>query len=232
MPINCIIIEDEPLALERIKRFCGRIPFLNLLATFYYGEEAVVFLQKNPPAVDLIFLDIHIGRLSGIHLLELVKPGCEVILTTAFDQYAIKGYDLQVTDYLLKPFTFERFSQSVEKAKKAIDAKTAIGDRRFIFIKTENRKEKVFLDEILYIEGMRDYRRIHTAEKKIMTLQTFGELEKEIPSTIIARVHKSFMIAVNRVTAVYKNKVMLGATEIPVSETYKANLAALPNRLR
>jgi DNA-binding LytR/AlgR family response regulator len=230
MPINCIIIEDEPLAMERTRRFVQKVPYLTLSGTFQDGEEALQYLQNHQQATDLIFLDIHIGQLSGIQLLELVKPDCEVIITTAFDQYAIKGYDLQVADYLLKPFTFERFEKAVQKARKSIEAKRITEERPFVFIKTENRKEKVYLDEILYIEGMRDYRKIHTAGKKLMTLQTFGDLEKEIPSGIIARVHKSFMVAVNRIQAVDKNTVVIANTVIPVSETYKTNLKELLNK--
>lgn len=230
MHINCIIIEDEPLAMERTKRFVLKVPYLKLSGTFQDGEEAVQYLQNHQQAIDLIFLDIHIGQLSGIHLLELVKPDCEVIITTAFDQYAIKGYDLQVADYLLKPFTFERFDQAVQKAKKSIDTKRITEERPFVFIKTENRKEKIYLDEILYIEGMRDYRKIHTVEKKFMTLQTFGDLEREIPSAIIARVHKSFMVAVNKIQVIDKNKVVVANTVIPVSETYKTNLQELLNK--
>jgi two-component system, LytTR family, response regulator len=227
MRINCIIIEDEPLAMKRTRRFAGNLPFLQVLSVFDNGEEALAFLQTH--AIDLIFLDIHMDKLSGIQLLEAARPTCEIILTTAYDQYALKGYELQVTDYLLKPFTFGRFSQAVERAKNNIETKFAAENREFIFIKTENRMEKIFLDDVLYIEGMRDYRKIHTLQKKIMTLQTFTDLEQEIPSTIICRVHKSYMVSVSKIELVEKNRVRVRDTLIPISETYKKSFLQLLN---
>ena len=227
MRINCIIIEDEPLAMERTRRFAGNLPFLQVLSVFDNGEEALAFLQTH--AIDLIFLDIHMDKLSGIQLLEAARPTCETILTTAYGQYALKGYELQITDYLLKPFTFRRFSQAVERAKNNIETKFAAENREFIFIKTENRVEKIFLDDVLYIEGMRDYRKIHTLQKKIMTLQTFTDLEQEIPPTIICRVHKSYMVSLNKIDSVEKNRIRVRGTLIPISETYKKTFLQLLN---
>jgi two-component system LytT family response regulator len=174
---RCIIIEDEPLALERTKGFVAKIPFLQLLGAFDNAMEGLAFLKSNP--VDVLFLDINMDELSGIELLESTKLNCQVILTTAYSEYALKGYDLHVTDYLLKPFSFERFLQAVDKLqdKKTDGAATA---SNFIFVKTENRLEKVNLEDILFIEGMRDYRRIHTVHKRIMTLQNFSEFETVI----------------------------------------------------
>ncbi|HMC87425.1 MAG TPA: response regulator, partial [Chitinophagaceae bacterium] len=175
MKINCIIVEDEPLALERIKTYVKKLDFLHLQQTFDSGMDALLFLQSN--ITDLIFLDINIGDISGIKLLESAKIKSEVIIITAYDEFAIKGFELNVTDYLLKPYTLERFLEAVNRVKKNLSGKEPQPDKNFIFIKTEYRLEKFQLSEILYIEGMRDYRKVHTTNKKIMTLQTFREFE-------------------------------------------------------
>ena len=219
MKVNCIIIEDEPLALERAKGYVAKVPFLNLLSVFDNGMDALVFLKSNP--VDLIFLDISLGEMSGIQLLEASNVSCEIIITTAYDQYALKGFELNVTDYLLKPYTFERFYQAVERAQNNLSAKNVLREKKYIFIKTEYRLEKVELSDILYIEGMRDYRRIHTTGKRIMTLQTFVELEEEIPSHIICRVHKSYMISLANIESIERDRIKIKDTIIPISETYK-----------
>ena len=219
MKINCIIVEDEPLALERTKNYVLKVPFLNLLSSFDNGMDALVFLKSN--AVDLIFLDINMGEFSGIQLLESANIKAEVIITTAYNEYALKGYDLNVTDYLLKPFTFERFLLAVEKAENNLFKTEASVDKNFIFVKTEYRLEKLFLNEILYIEGMRDYRRIHTINKKIMTLQTFKDFEKDISPALICRVHKSFMVAINKIDIIERDRIKIKDTLIPISETYK-----------
>lgn len=190
--------------------------------------EALDFLKSNK--IDVLFLDINMDGLSGIQLLENIKIDGQVILTTAYNEYAMKGYDLNVTDYLLKPFTFERFLQAVDKAQAKAVIKHSGAEKKFIFIKTEYRLEKVSLDDILYIEGMRDYRRIHTLSKRIMTLQTFREFEEEIPQDIICRVHKSFMVAIGKIESVERDRIKLGEAMIPVSETYKKNFFSLINR--
>lgn len=219
MKINCIIIEDEPLALERTRNYVQRLPLLNLQASFENGIEALSFLKNVK--TDLIFLDIRMDELSGIELLESAKIESEVIITTAYPEYALKGYELEVCDYLLKPFTFERFVQAVERAQNRLKQKGTTAEKKFIFVKTEYRQEKIFLDEIIYIEGMRDYRRIHTMDKRIMTLQTFGEFEKEIPADIICRIHKSYMVSISKIDSVERERVRIGETFIPVSDTYR-----------
>jgi DNA-binding LytR/AlgR family response regulator len=227
MKINCIIIEDEPLAMERIKSYVLRLPYLNLLSLFEGGIDAITFLKDNK--VDLIFLDINMDELSGIQLLESTKIRSEVIITTAYSEYALKGFDLNVTDYLLKPFTFERFLQAVDKVKNNLAKKDVVKEKEFIFVKTEYRLEKLSLNEILYIEGMRDYRRIHTSDKRIMTLQTFKDFELEIPSNIICRVHKSFMVSLDKIVSVEKDRIKIKDVIIPISETYKKEFLELIN---
>lgn len=223
MKINCIIIEDEPLAQERIMGYLQKLPWLHLVTTFDNGMDALVYLQTNIP--DLIFLDINIGELSGIQLLESVNRS-EVIITTAYHQYALKGYELNVRDYLLKPYTFDRFVQAVDKVKQQLEKKETT-PRSFIFIKTAYRLEKIQLNEILFIEGRRDYRMIHTATKKIMTLQTFRELEADLPETQICRVHKSFMVAIDKIDSIEREGIHIQDQLIPISDTYRKHFYEL-----
>jgi len=218
MKISCIIIEDEPIALEKTKNYVLKVPSLNLLATFDNGTEALIYLNSNK--VDLLFLDIKMDELTGIQLLESAKISSEVIFTTAYHEYALKGYDLNVTDYLLKPFTFERFLQAIEKVQNNL-SKKAGSEKKFIFVKTEYRLEKILLSDILYIEGMGDYRRIHTVDKRIMTLQTFKDFEQEIPPELICRVHKSFMVSLAKIDSIERDRIKIKEVLIPISETYK-----------
>lgn len=219
MQIKCIIAEDEPLAMERARQYVQKIPFLELTGCFENAMEALVFLKANE--VDLLFLDINMGEFSGIQLLESADLTCEVIFTTAYHEYALKGYDLNITDYLLKPYTFERFLQAVHKAQASIAKRVPIINREFIFIKTEFRLEKIMLDDILFIEGMRDYRRIHTIDKKIMTLKTFAEFEHEIVPAQICRIHKSYMVSLQKIDSVEKDMARIKTHSLPISETYK-----------
>jgi two-component system, LytTR family, response regulator len=217
--MNCIIIEDEPLALERAKDYVQKLPFLNLLSSFDNALDALIFLKNN--TVDLIFLDIHLGTFSGIQLLESTTIKSQVILTTAYHEYALKGYDLKVTDYLLKPYTFDRFVQAVDRAQTLMIKPEITKEKTFIFVKTEYRLEKIFLDELLYIEGKGSYRCLHTPTKRLMTLQTFTEFEQEIPASILCRVHKSFMVSIAKIDSIERDRIAIKNTLIPISETYK-----------
>ena len=221
--ISCIIIEDEPLALERAKGYIEKIPFLDLQGSFDNALDGLSYLKSS--TVDLLFLDINMDELSGIQLLENVQFKGDVIITTAYDQYALKGYELNVTDYLLKPYSFERFLQAIDKIEQKTPAKNSEQD--YLFVKTENRLEKINLKEILFIEGMGDYRRIHLPTKRIMTLQTFTEFEKIIPSNIICRVHKSYMISIQQIESIERNRIKIKGQLIPISETYKSRLFEL-----
>lgn len=223
---RCIIIEDEPLAMERTRIFVEKVPYLHLSATFDNALEGLAFLNEKP--VDLLFLDINMDELSGVELLESTTITCPVIITTAFPEYALKGYELNVTDYLLKPFTFPRFLQAVDKARNQLAAPASAVD--YLFVKTENRLEKVSVPDILYIEGMRDYRRIHTKGKRIMTLQTFGELERLLPQDRVCRVHKSYMVGVANIEAVERSRIVMGKERIPVSDTYREAFFAVIKR--
>ncbi len=217
--MTCIIIEDEPLALERAKDYVQKLPFLNLLSSFDNALDALSFLKNN--TVDLIFLDIDLGTFSGIQLLESTTIKSQVILTTAYHEYALKGYDLKVTDYLLKPYTFDRFVQAVDRAQTLMIKPEITKEKTFIFVKTEYRLEKIFLDELLYIEGKGSYRCLHTPTKRLMTLQTFTEFEQEIPASILCRVHKSFMVSIAKIDSIERDRIAIKNTMIPISETYK-----------
>jgi DNA-binding LytR/AlgR family response regulator len=225
--LTCIIIEDEPLALEKTKDFVEKVPFLHLSATFDNALTGLNYLNNNK--VDLLFLDINMDELTGIELLESSKINSQVIITTAYQEYALKGYELKITDYLLKPFTFHRFLQAVNKAQEKIVQHKSGVQADFIFVKTENRLEKIMLNEIVYIEGMRDYRRIHALSKKIMTLQNFSEFEKLIPSSIVCRVHKSYMVALNKIESIERSRIKIADQLIPISDTYKDNFFQLIN---
>ncbi len=228
MKVNCIVIEDEPLAMERTVGYIRKIPLLELVATFDNALDAFAFLKKN--TVGLIFLDINLGELSGIQLLESININSDVIITTAYPEFALKGFDLSVTDYLLKPFTFERFLQAVDKVQQSLEKKEPQQGKDYFFVKTENRLEKIFFRDILFIEGMRDYRKIHTSHKKIMTLQKFSELEAVLPESVVCRVHKSYMVSINKIDSIEKDIIHISQTVIPVSETYRSKFYALIGR--
>ncbi len=217
--LTCIIIEDEPLALEKTRDFVLKVPFLQLLETFDNSLAGLAYLNSHK--VDLLFLDINMDELSGIELLESSRIESQVIITTAYQEYALKGYELRITDYLLKPFTFNRFLQAVNKAQENINQRAEGKKPDFIFVKTENRLEKIMINEIVYIEGMRDYLRIHTTGKKIMTLQSFSELEQLLPSSLICRVHKSYMVSINKIESIERNRIKIADQFIPISDTYK-----------
>src|SRR5512145_2848374 len=171
MTINCIIVEDEPLASEKLSGFIGQIPFLQLLQSFENGIEAMGFIKSNP--VDLVFLDIQMYKFTGIQFLETLSEKPQIIIVSAYDKYALKGYEFSVTDYLLKPYSFERFVQAIDKAAERhktkaqpqIPVTTNVPDD-IIFVKTEYRIEKININKILYIQGMKDYKMIVTQKKK------------------------------------------------------------------
>lgn len=216
--IDCIIIEDEPLATEKLKLFIGRIQGLNLIGTFNSGVDAIGFLNSN--RADLIFLDIEMKELTGIQLLESVSVNSKVIITTAYEKYALKGYELQVSDYLLKPITFDRFIKAIDKVQSEFEKEKSVRSDTKVFIKTEYRLEGVDTSSILFIEGMGDYRKIVTDSKNIMTLQTFKDLEKILPSGKFCRVHHSFLVSIDRIEKIERNRITIQKNIIPISDSY------------
>ncbi|MGA7722073.1 MAG: LytTR family DNA-binding domain-containing protein [Ignavibacteriaceae bacterium] len=219
MQINCIAIEDEPLALKKLTGFINKIEYLVLIKSFDNAIEAISYLKEN--AVDLIFLDIRMEEFTGIQFLETIRQCPKVIITTAYDKYALKGYELDVADYLLKPFTFERFARSVEKVFNSLAEKSASIPNDYIFVKTEYRLEKICIPDILYIEGESEYLKIVTANKNIMTLQNFKSMEDILPGNKFARVHKSYIVSIDKIESIERNRIKIQKIIIPVSETYK-----------
>jgi DNA-binding LytR/AlgR family response regulator len=236
MIINCIAVDDEPLALNIIEDYIKKIPYLELKKTFTSGLECIDYLKQNK--VDLLFLDIQMEELSGIQLLKVIKDRPEVIFTTAYNQYAVQGFELDVTDYLLKPISFERFLIAVDKVYEKLSLKkipgmqhqetgAKPGEKDFFFVKTEFRLQKVMLSDILYIEGMGDYVRIVTNKERIMTLQSFKKVESVLTEPRFIRVHRSYMIALDKITSVERNRIKIGDQLIPVGENYRKAFFAL-----
>lgn len=226
--ITCIAVDDEPLALEKIRDYIGRVSFLELKACLDSGVDALNFLKDNH--VDLIFLDIQMEDLTGIQMLEALQEKPKVILTTAYDSYAIKGYELDVTDYLLKPISFQRFMKSAERVYKQINqplpgVKTSVKEtgssEDYFFVKTEYRIQKINFADILFIEGMKDYLRIWTTKEKIMTLLTFNKILEVLPEKDFIRIHKSYIISLPKIESIERSRVRIGGEILPVGESYK-----------
>jgi two-component system, LytTR family, response regulator len=224
MVIDCIIVEDEPLALKRTKEFVNKVPYLKLLGTFTNAYEAIGFLKVT--VTDLIFLDIEMDEFSGIEFIESLSCNSRIIITTAYDKYALKGFELNVTDYLLKPFRFDRFLLAVERVYDEL-SKDKKDEKNYIFIKTEYRLERISLSDIYFIEGMGDYRNIQTTDRKILTLKTFSEFESELPSNNFCRVHKSYIIAIDKIVSIEHNRIKIKNSLIPVSDSYKDRFFSL-----
>jgi two-component system, LytTR family, response regulator len=228
MKINCIAIDDEPLALDIIKDYCSKVAFLNLLKTFDNAIESIEYIRSNK--VDLIFLDIQMEELSGIQLLNALKYRPFVIFTTAYERYAIQGFELDVVDYMLKPISFERFIKGVNKVFERIQldvgndkpetGKIKPAEASFFFVKTETRMERIENCDVLYVEGMGDYWRIVTKTRRIMTLMNAKKLEEVLHEPQFCRVHKSFFIALDKIESIERNRIKIGDQYIPVSETY------------
>lgn len=237
MKINCIAVDDEPLALDIIKAYCLKVPFLNLEGTFTNAIETLEYLRHN--TVDLMFLDIQMEDLTGIQLLNSIKNKPLVIFTTAYDQYAIQGFDLNVLDYMLKPISFERFVKGANKAleqmqnhKEIIQTEKtekpqATGINTFFFVKTETRIEKVNAAEVLYVEGMGDYWRIVTKSRRIMTLMNARGIEEILHEPAFCRVHKSFFVAIDKIEFVERKQIKIGEILIPISDTYQKSFFEL-----
>lgn len=228
MKINCIAIDDEPLALDIIKDYCSKVAFLNLQKTFDNAIESIEYIRANK--VDLIFLDIQMEELTGIQLLNALKYRPFVIFTTAYERYAIQGFELDVVDYMLKPISFERFIKGVNKVfeRMQIDAgvlkpengKSKPAEPSFFFVKTETRMERIENADVLYVEGMGDYWRIVTKTRRIMTLMNAKKLEEVLHEPHFCRVHKSYFIALDKIDSIERNRIKIGDQYIPVSETY------------
>lgn len=243
MKLNCIAVDDELLALKKIQRFAEKIDYLNLLGTFDNALSTFSFLRENK--IDLIFLDIQMDEFTGIQLLETLKDPPHVILTTAYDEYALKAYELDVVDYLLKPIPFERFVKAVEKVyarylkdqnqQQQLSPQNNENAQKsdkpdYTFIKSGNKTVKVYFNKILYIEGQRDYLQIHTEDSKIMTLLNFKKIQELLDPQRFIRVHKSYLIAVDKIDYIENNAIRIKEKLIPVSSTYKVAFFNLLNK--
>ncbi|MHA4895958.1 LytR/AlgR family response regulator transcription factor [Pedobacter sp. PWIIR3] len=234
--IRCIAVDDEAYASEIIATYIRRIPFLELVGTTTNAFEALGWVQEGK--VDLVFLDIQMPELTGIQFLKICGSKCKVILTTAYPEYALEGFEHDVIDYLLKPVSFERFYKSIQKAQLLIDppqtpqpvpepVKTEVSattaSSNFMFIKGESKNKflKVNFDDILYVEGLKNYISIYTPGKRIITYQSLRELETQLPQPPFYRVHKSYIIAVDKIKMVDGNTIYIEDQTIPVGETYK-----------
>lgn len=229
MKIKCIVIEDEKLAVEKLTAFIEKITVIELISVFYDGITAINYLQENQ--VDLIFLDIEMKGFSGIQFLKTLQVKPAVIITSAYEKYALTGYQFSVVDYLLKPYTLERFLQSIDKVINLKELKEkaknyeliASQSNEYIFVKSENRIEKVILSDILFIEGMKDYLKIHSTSKNIMTLQSFNGIIKHLPENNFVRVHNSFIVSLQKIDNIERNRIKIGETIIPISNKYKTS---------
>ena len=225
MIINSIIIEDEPLAVEKLSGFISQVSSLRLLQSFDNAVDAIGYVKNNP--VDLIFLDVHMPKLNGIQFLESLTELPQVIIVSAYDQYALKGYEFSVTDYLLKPYSFERFVKSVDKVLEMQKFRSQnqgnpiqVHDE-ILFVKSGNRIERIRLDEILFVQGMKDYLKIVTGNVKTMTLHNFREIEKVLQEPDFVRIHKSYIVAVKKIESIERNRITIAGQLLPISDTFK-----------
>lgn len=225
MNLTCLIVEDEPLARNLMKEYVQKVSYLNLVEACASPLAALEILRTQP--VDILFLDIQMPEITGISLLKTLQRKPLVILTTAYSQYALEGYELDVVDYLLKPITFERFLRAVDKASQRMltpsrpAAVSVEPNAPFVFVKDGTKLVKIRLEEILYVEGLKDYVTIHTKEKKVVTLQRLKALEDQLPVNKFIRVHHSYIIAVDAIDVIHKGEVQIGNVFIPISDSYR-----------
>lgn len=225
--IRCLVVDDEPLALDILEDYISKVPFLTLVKTTTSAIEGLSLVQSD--AIDLVFLDVQMPELTGIQFLKIINGKCDVILTTAYSQYALDGYELDVVDYLLKPIAFDRFYKAAQKVLQSNgngntipQEQTAPANRHdFIFVKTEHKIQKIYLDDILYIEGLKDYISIFTKTERIITLQNMKKMEESLPSKSFIRVHKSYIVAVGKIESIERSRIQIGEKTIPIGDTYR-----------
>lgn len=227
MNISCLIVEDEPLARNLITDYVRKVPYLQLVKACSGALEAMEVLRTS--SVDLLFLDVQMPELTGISFLKSLQKKPLVVLTTAYSEYALEGYELDITDYLLKPITFERFLKAVDKASQRLTAPVVAAPEKpvdaqpspFIFVKDGTKLVKINWTDILYVEGLKDYVTIHTRTQKVISLQRLKVLEEQLPAEKFIRVHNSFIVALDAIETVHKDKIQIGQASIPIGDTYK-----------
>lgn len=223
MTINCAIIDDEPLAAELLKSYAKKTPFLNLTGTYSSALEAMKELRDQP--VQLLFLDIQMPELSGIEFAKILPPETKIIFTTAFQQYAIEGYKVNALDYLMKPIAYEDFLKAANKALEwfsVTQKQQTYADDRFMYVKSDYKLVRVALDDILYIEGLKDYVRIYLEDgQRIMSLMNMKKLEDYLPHPEFLRTHRSFIVHMTKAQSVERFRIVFGNQFIPISDSYK-----------
>jgi DNA-binding LytR/AlgR family response regulator len=229
--LSCIIVDDEPVARKILQEFTEQTPLLDLLGKFESAMKAEEFLKTNQ--ADLIFLDIEMPKVSGLQMLKRINTESMVILTTAFPQYALDGYELDIIDYLLKPFALHRFLKAVQKAKDFYEMKTQSGNAlppSYIFIKSEKRIEKVELCDILYAEVLGNYVTIYTERKKIIAYLTMKSLESQLSNADFIKIHQSFLVNRSKIESVEGNELKVGTKSLPISRNYRDSVTNLINQ--
>ncbi|MCF8453819.1 MAG: LytTR family DNA-binding domain-containing protein [Pedobacter sp.] len=226
--IRCLVVDDEPLALDILEDYIKKVPFLTLIKTTTSAIEGLSLVQSG--AVDLVFLDVQMPELTGIQFLKIINGKCDVILTTAYSQYALDGYELDVVDYLLKPIAFDRFYKAAQKVLQnkgnnhsPVPEVPSVqqNSHDFIFVKTEHKIQKIYLDDILYIEGLKDYISIFTGTERIITLQNMKKMEDSLPPKSFIRVHKSYIISLGKIESIERSRIQIGDKIIPIGDTYR-----------
>lgn len=216
--IDCIIVDDAPLAVDKLKNFISKVPSLRLVHTFENGMDAFTYLRSNQ--VDLIFLDIQMEQFSGLQLLEALHKRPYIIIVSAYGEYAVQGFEYDVVDYLLKPYSLERFLKAVNKVEAERASTAQPVTKECIFLKTEYRMVRINLCDILFIEGQGAYLHVITDTTRIMTLLSFKEIEALLPSEQFIRIHKSYLIAINKIDSIERNIVRIGNMRVPVGKSY------------
>jgi DNA-binding LytR/AlgR family response regulator len=228
MKTKCIIVEDEPLAQDVIETYLSNIPEMELAGKFDNAIKAFQFLRKNK--ADLMFLDIQMPQLNGIDFLKTMKNAPPVIFTTAFRDYALEGFDLNVVDYLLKPISLERFLKAIDKFYSSIQAVqpdyklTPNATDEHIYVASERKQIKVLLNDILYLESMKDYVVIYKTDSKIITKNTLSHFEQILPSNAFLRIHRSYIVAVSKILSVTKSSIGIGKKELVIGKRYKGSV--------
>jgi two-component system, LytTR family, response regulator LytT len=224
--LNAIAIDDEPLALHLVSGYIEKTPGIKLIAGFDNPLDAMDFLNRE--SVDLIFVDIQMPDLTGLEFTRSLVKGPKVIFTTAYEKYALDGFKLDVVDYLLKPFSYEEFLKAVQKAQKLIKLEKNVPDQveannQFLFLKSDYKIKRINFDDILYIEGLKDYVKVYiqNSVRPIMSLTTMKLIESKLPGNKFMRVHRSFIVNLERIDTIERSRIVFGKTYIPVSDQYK-----------
>lgn len=226
---TCIIVEDEPLAVKILSDYISQAPFLELRGTFKDAIYANEYLQENP--VDVMFLDLHLPKLKGFAFLKSLKHPPVVIVTTAYHQYAVEGFNLNVTDYLLKPFDFQRFLVAVNKARTALRERRrpaeAPATKGYMFVVVKNKKVKILFSEILYIESQREYVKIVTPKNAYVIRMSTHDIERLLPADLFKRIHRSFIVAIDKIDSYTAERVEVSGVSIPVGRGYRGIIDSL-----